>query len=74
MRTLPEVLEHPQLQHRSLFVEAESPVGPLPMVRFPLAHPESLRVPALGEHTDEVPAELGHGPAEMASLHAQRAV
>jgi crotonobetainyl-CoA:carnitine CoA-transferase CaiB-like acyl-CoA transferase len=74
VRGLPDVLTHPQLQHRELFVEGDSPVGPLPLVRFPLAGTDPLRVPAFGEHTDEVLAELGYGDEEIVRLRAERAV
>jgi crotonobetainyl-CoA:carnitine CoA-transferase CaiB-like acyl-CoA transferase len=74
VRRLPDVLTHPQLAHRELFVEGDSPVGPLPLVRFPLARGDSLTVPAFGEHTDEVLAELGYDDEEIARLRAERAV
>jgi formyl-CoA transferase len=32
------------------------------------------RAPDLGEHNDEILAELGFGPAEIAELHAQGAI
>lgn len=54
-----DVLEHPQALARKMFVEAESPVGTVPLVRFPLAPFDKARVlPGLGEHTDEVIAAL----------------
>jgi itaconate CoA-transferase len=31
-------------------------------------------VPALGQHTDAILAELGYGAADIARLHAERAV
>jgi crotonobetainyl-CoA:carnitine CoA-transferase CaiB-like acyl-CoA transferase len=31
-------------------------------------------VPALGQHTDAILAELGYGSAEIAALHASNAV
>jgi crotonobetainyl-CoA:carnitine CoA-transferase CaiB-like acyl-CoA transferase len=62
VRTIGSVVEHPQLLARRLFVQADSPVGPLPVVRFPLADPDRpRRIPALGEHTDALLAELGYG-------------
>jgi len=74
VRSIGEVLEHPQLKARQLFGEAESPVGMLPLVRFPLGKLEPGEVPALGQHTDSVLAELGYDEAQIAQLRASGAV
>jgi itaconate CoA-transferase len=74
VRSIGEVVTHPQLLDRHLVVDADSPVGPLPLVRFPLADPAApRRVPGLGEHRDAVLAEAGYSPAEIADL-AERGV
>jgi crotonobetainyl-CoA:carnitine CoA-transferase CaiB-like acyl-CoA transferase len=74
VRSIAEVVAHPQLEDRRLVVEADSAVGRLPLVRFPLADPDAPRhVPALAEHRDEVLAEAGYSPAEVADL-ARRGV
>lgn len=75
VRGIGEVLTHPQVAARGMITEADSPVGRLPLVRFPLSalHRER-RVPALGEHTDEVLAEAGYSPAAVAGLRASGAV
>lgn len=69
VRGIGEVLAHPQVAARGLLTEADSPVGPVPLVRFPLtpAH-DRRRVPGLGEHTDEVLAELDYQPGEIEAL------
>jgi itaconate CoA-transferase len=55
VRSIHEVLEHPQAVHRRMFVEASSNAGQLPLVRSPLGSPDQPRhIPALGEHTDLV--------------------
>ena len=61
--TVKDVLAHPQLQARRRWHDVDSPVGPLPSL---VAPPESGDwpprldpVPALGEHTDAILAELG---------------
>ena len=68
VRTISEVLSHPQLQHRGLFVQGDSPVGQVPLVRFPQARSDRLRVPGLGEDTDEILGELGYGPEDVSEL------
>ena len=74
VRSIAEVVEHPQLRARGLIGEAASPVGLLPFVRFPLAPSEPARLPALGEHTDDVLVELGYQETEIAELRRRGAV
>jgi itaconate CoA-transferase len=58
-----EVMEHPQLAHNRLAAEVDSPAGRIPAVGVPFLldgdRPEAGAVPGLGEHTDEVLAEIG---------------
>ena len=57
------VVGHPQLAARSRWVEVASPVGMIPAFLPPhnLQHAPAVMgpVPALGEHTEEILAELG---------------
>lgn len=57
------VVRHPQLAARSRWVEVASPVGMIPAFLPPhnLQHAPAVMgaVPALGEHTEEILAELG---------------
>ncbi|MCI9889903.1 CoA transferase [Micrococcales bacterium 31B] len=62
MRTMHELSQHPQLEQRGRWVDVDSPVGPLRSLRPPVtARNSSVRmdaVPALGEHTERVLAEV----------------
>ena len=70
VRTIGEVLDHPQLAARGLFAEVDSPVGPLPLVRFPLGDAPGP-LPGHGEHTDAVLAEVGYSESEISELRAK---
>jgi crotonobetainyl-CoA:carnitine CoA-transferase CaiB-like acyl-CoA transferase len=72
LNEVPEVVEHPQLEARDRWREIDSPVGRLrtllPPITFDDDPPRLDPVPALGEHTAAVLAELGYSPAEIADL------
>ncbi|WP_406057011.1 CoA transferase [Streptomyces sp. NBC_01077] len=73
LNTVAELADHPQLTARDRWREVESPVGPLrsllPPIVFPDApEPRMDRIPALGQDTDEVLAELGVPEAEVKEL------
>ncbi|UUX97120.1 CaiB/BaiF CoA transferase family protein [Aquabacterium sp. J223] len=77
VNTMAEVWAHPQLQARGRWREVDSPVGPLPALLPPGSWPEPPRmdaVPALGQHTDAILAELGVPPHEVAALRAAEAI
>ncbi|MBQ0937137.1 CaiB/BaiF CoA transferase family protein [Ideonella paludis] len=77
VNTMAEVWAHPQLQARQRWREVASPVGPLPALLPPGSWPEEPQmsaVPALGQHTDAILAELGVAAAEIAALRAEGAV
>ncbi len=66
LRDVTEVLDHPQLVARDRWATIGSPVGDLLAVRPPITfagtEPALGRVPAVGEHTAAVLAELGLTP------------
>ena len=68
--TVGDLLAHPQLEHR--WTEVESPVGPVRALPPPVstggAAPALGPIPAVGEHTDAILAELGLTDAEVAAL------
>lgn len=70
--TVLDLLEHPQLAPG--WAEIDTPGGAVravrPPVRFGAGRPRLGAVPAPGEHTDRILAELGLGPAAIAALRA----
>jgi itaconate CoA-transferase len=78
VNTMQALWEHPQLQARGRWVDVATPAGPVPALLPPGApDAEAVRmdaVPALGEHTNAVLAELGYGPAELTQLRAEGAL
>ena len=77
VNTMHEVWAHPQLKARERWREVGSPAGMLPAMLPPGTWDQGPRmdpVPALGEHTDSILAELGLGEAEIRSLHDVGAV
>jgi itaconate CoA-transferase len=63
MRTVPEFIEHPQLEARHRWREVDSPVGPIRMLRPPFVfdgmEPVMGPIPAVGAQTDAILGELG---------------
>jgi itaconate CoA-transferase len=77
VNTMQDVWAHPQLAARGRWTEVGSPQGPLPAMLPPGSWDTGPRmdpVPALGEHTDAILAELGYGAEDIAALHAAKAV
>jgi itaconate CoA-transferase len=73
-----DVWKHPQLAARGRWTEVGSPAGPIPALKPPADNDgfdyRMDPVPALGEHTDAILAELGYGAADIARLHEAGAV
>jgi len=75
---MPGVWAHPQLRARGRWTEVATEVGTIAALKPP-GLPESFDarmgpVPALGEHTQAVLAELGYGPDDVDALHRAGAV
>ncbi|MGY1922989.1 CoA transferase [Pseudomonas tolaasii] len=72
------VWKHPQLKARQRWVEVDSPVGKLPAMLPPGASnafaPRMDAVPALGEHSVAILAELGFSPLAVERLQQQGVV
>jgi crotonobetainyl-CoA:carnitine CoA-transferase CaiB-like acyl-CoA transferase len=74
-----DILADPQLRHAGGLVDVPDELGTTTMIASPAdfhGTPWAPRwiAPKLGEHTDEVLAELGRTPDEIAAMHASGAV
>jgi itaconate CoA-transferase len=69
-----DVWRHPQLQARGRWTEVATPKGPIPALRPPgrsrRAAPRMDAVPALGQHTAAILAELGWPQEQIEQLRA----
>ena len=79
MNDMHEVWEHPQLQARGRWREVDTPAGPIPALLPPgrtatPAQPRMDAVPALGQHTDSILAELGWSRADIEALRQAGAI
>jgi crotonobetainyl-CoA:carnitine CoA-transferase CaiB-like acyl-CoA transferase len=78
MNSMHEVWEHPQLRARERWRQVNAPGGPI-LAPLPPGVPEGVQarmdaVPALGQHTDAILAELGYDAAAIAQLRSAGAV
>ena len=67
---LADLIEHPQLHARGRWFDVDSPAGPIRALRSPfsLANDHDRGpIPALGEHTDAIRAEVGLSPSGRTS-------
>ena len=77
---LADVFDDPQTEHLQLRQRIQHPkVGEISQTGFPWRLSETpaeikLPPPLLGQHTDDVLAELGYAPDEIANLHTEGAV
>lgn len=79
---VPQVLEHPQIRDRGMIATFNDVSGvntPVSVLRTGIkinrqAPTVSTPPPALGEHTDQILAELGYSVSDIQRLHEERAV
>ena len=74
-----EIIDHPQIVARGAVQEVDSPYGPLRLMGsgFQMAHGGGkldTAAPQVGQHTDEVLAEIGYDGAAIAGLRADGVV
>ena len=79
VNSMHEVWQHPQLADRGRWRDIGSPAGTLPALLPPGSRddgdgPRMDAVPALGEHTDTILAELGLDSTAIAALRAAKAI
>ena len=79
VNSMQEVWQHPQLSARSRWVDIDTAAGPVPALLPPgmdrsAGGPRMDAVPALGQHTDSILAEMGLDSAAIARLKSQGAV
>ncbi|TXI84252.1 MAG: CoA transferase, partial [Cupriavidus sp.] len=71
VNTMADVWQHPQLAARERWRTVDSPAGELPALLPPGQTDACMKpIPAVGEHTDAILAELGYTAQETARLHA----
>jgi itaconate CoA-transferase len=78
MNDMHDVWQHPQLQARRRWTQVGTPTGPIPALLPPgetdAFAPRMDAVPALGQHTGAILAELGWSEPDIAALHQAVAI
>jgi len=78
LNTVQEFVEHPQLKSRRRWSTVGSPAGPLPALLPPVTmenvEPVMKEVPALGQHTDAVLAEIGFDSQTIAGWRREKMI
>ncbi len=78
LNTMQEFWDHPQLEARNRWREVESPAGPLDAMIPPLniagLEPDIRALPAVGQHTRPILAELGYDDRAVERLDSEGAL
>ena len=78
VNTMHDVWRHPQLAARGRWTQVATPSGPIPALWPPgtssAFEPQMGAVPALGQHTDAILAELGWGEDTIAAMRRAGAI
>ena len=78
LNSMEEFWRHPQLEARGRWGSVASPAGALQMLKPPFnldgMEPRMDAIPAVGEHTRGILAELGYSAAEIERLAAEAAI
>jgi crotonobetainyl-CoA:carnitine CoA-transferase CaiB-like acyl-CoA transferase len=77
LNTIPEFRAHPQLEARERWAKVPTPAGEIDALKPPFNlsgfEPRMDAVPAVGEHTSAILAELGLAKAEIEKLKVEKA-
>ena len=75
MNTVEEFIDHPQLAARNRWQTVDSPAGPVPALVPPVdiegVEPSMGPIPSLGQHTDDILAELGFDRSTVTAWRAR---
>jgi len=78
MKTVQQFWEHPQHAARNRWRTVDSQAGPIQALSPPIIaegwEPRMDSIPAVGEHTDGILAELGYSPEQIRELRAAAAI
>jgi len=78
LNSMQEFWEHPQLEARGRWAEVDTPAGPIRAMKPPFNlsgfEPRMAAIPALGEHSRKILAELGYAAADIERLAAAGAI
>jgi itaconate CoA-transferase len=78
LNSMEQFWRHPQLEARARWTKVGSPAGEIDALKPPAnldaMEPRMDPVPALGEHSRAILAELGYSAAEISRLEAEKAL